>query len=208
MTDHELDVRALRKPDKHPTIFATYAGLGVGESFVLVNNHDPRHLRDEFETEYPGGYEWSYLEPGPTVWRIQITKHTTTALPRVLANTAALASAAEPDANGAIWNLPVRQRDLDANVIRLLPGGSIAEHAGPDIDVLIHVIDGTGHLITERGRLELSLGDVVWLPQHSRRQFTAGAEGIRYLTVHRRRHGLVLEPATRASSSTAGGVGV
>jgi hypothetical protein len=41
MAANELDVRQLRKPDKHPTIFATYAALPVGESFVLVNNHDP-----------------------------------------------------------------------------------------------------------------------------------------------------------------------
>ncbi len=45
MADNELDVRQLRKPDKHPTIFATYAALAVGESFVLVNNHDPKQQR-------------------------------------------------------------------------------------------------------------------------------------------------------------------
>ncbi|OMC18616.1 hypothetical protein A5739_08985 [Mycobacterium colombiense] len=74
MAANELDVRQLRKPDKHPTIFATYAALQVGESFVLVNNHDPRHLHDEFEADYPGGYDWEYLDEGPTVWRIRIGK--------------------------------------------------------------------------------------------------------------------------------------
>jgi uncharacterized protein (DUF2249 family) len=56
MSDPELDVRPLRKPDKHPAIFRTYDSLAAGESFVLVNNHDPRHLREEFEAEHPGGY--------------------------------------------------------------------------------------------------------------------------------------------------------
>ncbi|OBH64815.1 hypothetical protein A5685_20070 [Mycobacterium colombiense] len=74
MAANELDVRQLRKPDKHPTIFASYAALQVGESFVLVNNHDPRHLHDEFEADYPGGYDWEYLDKGPTVWRIRIGK--------------------------------------------------------------------------------------------------------------------------------------
>jgi uncharacterized protein (DUF2249 family) len=46
VADNERDVRQLRKPDKHPTIFATYAAMSVGESFVLVNNHDPKHLGD------------------------------------------------------------------------------------------------------------------------------------------------------------------
>lgn len=73
MTANELDVRELRKPDKHPTIFAAYGALRVGESFVLVNNHDPKHLREEFEADYPGGYEWEYLDKGPT-WRIRIGK--------------------------------------------------------------------------------------------------------------------------------------
>lgn len=81
MAANELDVRPLRKPDKHPTIFATYAGLSVGESFVLVNNHDPKHLRAEFEADYPGGHGWEYLEKGPHVWRIRISKLTDTPPP-------------------------------------------------------------------------------------------------------------------------------
>ncbi len=81
MAANELDVRQLRKPDKHPTIFATYAALQVGESFVLVNNHDPKHLHDEFEADYPRGYDWEYLDKGPTVWRIRIGKLTDTPPP-------------------------------------------------------------------------------------------------------------------------------
>lgn len=75
MPANELDVRQLLKPDKHPTIFATYAALRVGESLVLVNNHDPKHLHEEFEADYPGGYDWEYLDKGPT-WRIRIGKLT------------------------------------------------------------------------------------------------------------------------------------
>lgn len=69
----ELDVRPLRKPDKHPAIFATYRTLLAGEWFVLVNDHDPKHLRDEFETEY-GSFGWEYLTREPRNWRIKITK--------------------------------------------------------------------------------------------------------------------------------------
>ena len=65
MTDSELDVRQLRKPDKHPTIFAVYADLPVWGSFVLVNNHDPKHLHEEFEADHAGSYGWEYLEKGP-----------------------------------------------------------------------------------------------------------------------------------------------
>jgi uncharacterized protein (DUF2249 family) len=58
MADNELDVRQLRKPDKHPTIFAIYADLPVWGSFVLVNNHDPKHLHEEFEADHAGSYGW------------------------------------------------------------------------------------------------------------------------------------------------------
>jgi len=74
MADDELDVRQQRKPDKHPTIFTAYAALAIGESFVLVNNHDPKHLRAEFDVDYPDSYGWEYLEKGPEAWRIRITK--------------------------------------------------------------------------------------------------------------------------------------
>jgi uncharacterized protein (DUF2249 family) len=72
--------------NKHPTIFATYAALAVGQSFVLVNNHDPKHLRAEFDADHPGSHGWEYVEKGPEVWRIRISKLTWTPLPRILAN--------------------------------------------------------------------------------------------------------------------------
>lgn len=196
MSDNELDVRQLAKPEKHPTIFATYAELAVGESFVLVNNHDPKHLRAEFDLDHPGSYGWDYLEKGPTVWRIRIGKLTSTPLPRVLVNSSDLiaAAAAEPDAAGAVWKLEARERDLDSNVIALPAGGRIDSHAGPDLDVLIHVLAGSGGLATETGTIHLSPGALLWLPRRSKRQFTAGPDGLRYLTVHQRRQALVLEP--------------
>ncbi|MCV7399240.1 DUF2249 domain-containing protein [Mycobacterium fragae] len=195
MADNELDVRQLRKPDKHPTIFATYQRLSVGESFVLVNNHDPKHLHDEFEADHAGGYGWEYLEKGPAVWRIRITKLTATPLPRILTNTAVAPS--EPDVTGAVWKLDVRERDLDSNVIALAPGGRIDAHAGADVDVLIHVLSGSGQLGTERGTIDLVPGALLWLPKRSRRQFSAGPDGLRYLTVHQKREILPLTPTVR-----------
>ena len=193
----ELDVRPLRKPDKHPTIFATYADLSVGDSFVLINDHDPKHLRDEFETEHAGSYHWDYLRREPRDWRIEITKLATAPLPRVLLNTTKNSSeGGEPDATGAVWTLPFRDRDLDSNIIALPPEGRIDAHTGPDLDVLIHVLAGSGRLTTELDTVELAAGALVWLPRRSRRQFTAGPDGLRYLTVHQRRQALVLDTST------------
>ena len=190
----ELDVRQLRKPDKHPAIFARYDALAVGESFTLVNNHYPRHLRDEFEVEFPGGYSWDVETDGPTVWRVRIGRTASTALPRVLTDTTAAAAGTESDPTGAVWTLPMRQRDLDSNIIRLAPGAVIDAPRGPDLDVLIHVLDGSGTLTTENSTVELAPGSLVWLPRRSERAFRAGPNGLRYLTVHQRRQALTLDP--------------
>ncbi len=196
----EVDVRSLPKPDKHPVIFAAYDRLPLGGNFVLVNDHDPKHLRDEFEADHPGSFGWEYLAREPRDWRIRITKLASTPPPRVLASTAALAAdAGEPDVSGAVWKLQVRDRDLDANVIALPPGGVIASHVGPDLDVLLHVIAGSGELMSELETVALEPGALVWLPRRSRRQFTAGPGGLRYLSVHQRRQALVLQPGPPAA---------
>ncbi|MGH3125170.1 MAG: hypothetical protein ACRDND_29665 [Streptosporangiaceae bacterium] len=68
-----------------------------------------------------------------------------------------------------MWKLQMRQRDLDSSIISLQPGPAIAAHAGPDLDVLLLVLDGTGQLTTELGPLQLHPGALVWLPRRSRR---------------------------------------
>jgi uncharacterized protein (DUF2249 family)/quercetin dioxygenase-like cupin family protein len=196
VTTETLDVRGLRKPDKHPTIFGLYNGLGCGECFVLVNNHDPVHLHDEFEIEHAGSYGWEYLESGTPEWRIRITKLASSPLPRVLCNTATVTEIA-PSKSGAAWKLQMRGRDLDSNIIRLPAAGTIEAHTGPDLDVLVHVLAGSGELTTELDALALEAGALLWLPRRSRRQFTAGPFGLSYLTVHQRRQALTLTATER-----------
>ena len=190
-----LDVRGMRKPDKHPTIFATFRDLPVGEAFVLVNDHDPVHLHDEFEAEVPGSYSWEYLNKEIRDFRIRIGRTAATALPRVVTNTSA-APETVPDAGGAVWSLRLRERDLDSNVVALPPHGEIGEHLGPDVDVLYHVVDGTGTIVTEGGDVAVAAGDVLWLPKRSQRRIVAGDDGVRYLTVHKHREGLPLTART------------
>lgn len=73
-TPMQLDVRVIPPREKHPTIFQTFAELSPGESFVLVNDHDPFPLRYQFEAERPGEFGWTYLEQGPQVWRVEISR--------------------------------------------------------------------------------------------------------------------------------------
>ncbi|MDA8323903.1 MAG: DUF2249 domain-containing protein [Actinomycetota bacterium] len=68
----DLDVRELAPALRHQTIFDTYRALPPGTGFVLVNDHDPKPLRYQFEAEHAGQFTWSYLESGPRVWRVRI----------------------------------------------------------------------------------------------------------------------------------------
>jgi len=70
----ELDVRVIPPREKHPTIFQTFDALQAGESFILVNDHDPFPLRYQFEAERKDSFTWDYLEKGPQVWRVKIAR--------------------------------------------------------------------------------------------------------------------------------------
>lgn len=71
-TDQELDIRSEIPARRHELIFETYGKLGVGEGFVLINDHDPKPLHYQFQAEHEGQFSWDYLEQGPAVWRVRI----------------------------------------------------------------------------------------------------------------------------------------
>jgi uncharacterized protein (DUF2249 family) len=73
-TERVLDVRVIPPKEKHPAIFETFKALEPGASFVLVNDHDPKPLRYQFQFEHAGEFAWEYLEEGPVVWRVRITR--------------------------------------------------------------------------------------------------------------------------------------
>ncbi len=69
-----VDVRNVAPMNRHPLIFNTFEDLKPGESFELVNDHDPKPLYYQFQAERAGQFTWDYREQGPTVWRVNIGK--------------------------------------------------------------------------------------------------------------------------------------
>ncbi|TCC44872.1 DUF2249 domain-containing protein [Kribbella pittospori] len=67
-----IDVRQIARGGRHPRVFARYARLAPGEAFILVNSHDPKPLRREFEAIHSGAFSWDYLRTGPEEWRVRI----------------------------------------------------------------------------------------------------------------------------------------
>lgn len=74
MNDDTLDIRPVEPRERHPLIFDKWEGLGPGEGFVLINDHDPVPLYYQFQAEKPGEATWVYVESGPDVWRVRIGK--------------------------------------------------------------------------------------------------------------------------------------
>lgn len=67
-----LDIRTIPPMNRHPLIFDRFEALAPGESFVLVNDHNPKPLFYQFQAEHTGEFTWEYLEEGPTEWRVRL----------------------------------------------------------------------------------------------------------------------------------------
>ena len=70
----QLDVRKIQPRERHPLIFQTFDDLAPGEAFELVNDHDPKPLYYQFQAERSGQIDWTYLEEGPELWRVKVSK--------------------------------------------------------------------------------------------------------------------------------------
>ncbi|CAN7587734.1 DUF2249 domain-containing protein [Rhizobium sp. LjRoot258] len=69
-----IDVRTLPPAERHSQIFGTLKGLQPGGTLFITSDHEPRPLHYQLETNFPGKFNWEYLEQGPEVWRVEITR--------------------------------------------------------------------------------------------------------------------------------------
>lgn len=69
-----LDVRPLPPQERHPTVLAAFDALEPGEAILLVNDHDPIPLAYQLQALRPGRFAWEYLEAGPVLWRVAISR--------------------------------------------------------------------------------------------------------------------------------------
>ncbi|MGB6975357.1 MAG: DUF2249 domain-containing protein [Terracidiphilus sp.] len=70
----ELDLREVPRPQRHPLVFARFDALSIGESFELINNHDPVPLNRQLDAMRPGQAEWTCVVRGPEIFRIRIRR--------------------------------------------------------------------------------------------------------------------------------------
>jgi len=73
--DNILNVTLLEPRLKHSTIFERFDELISGESLILHNDHDPKPLFYQLSAQRGDIFSWEYLEQGPQLFRIKITKN-------------------------------------------------------------------------------------------------------------------------------------
>ena len=83
--------------------------------------------------------------------------------------------------------------DLNATLLEWPAGKGPPEHVNESLDVLYVVVDGSATLTVDGEPRDLEAGEATIVNKRARRALVAGAQGVRYLTVHRRRGGLQLK---------------
>lgn len=140
-TDDVLDVRALPCAGKHPLIFERWARLGVGRSFVLVNDHRPEPLRHQFERLVPGCCDWCEVPPPPGAFAVRLTRLRPDPAgfhPQQAAGCGAAAGSGAPADPDILMRLQLDYRALPAPAVRellrhLAPG--LADAVELEVDV-------------------------------------------------------------------------
>lgn len=74
LKENILNVTLLEPRQKHPTIFLRYDELKEGERLTIHNDHDPKPLYYQLQGERGNAFVWEYLEEGPELWKVLITK--------------------------------------------------------------------------------------------------------------------------------------
>lgn len=69
-----LDVTTIAPQFKHSTIYDMFDALNVGEAFIIHNDHDPVPLFFSLKNDRGDTFGWDYVEKGPKVWEVKITK--------------------------------------------------------------------------------------------------------------------------------------
>lgn len=69
-----IDVRQFASADKHRVIFSVWNALKPETSMLLINDHDPKPLYYQLAAEYPGWFNWTYVESEAGLWQVAVYK--------------------------------------------------------------------------------------------------------------------------------------
>jgi regulator of cell morphogenesis and NO signaling len=166
-----LDATLLHPGIKHQTIFQRFDALKPGEIFTLHNDHDPRPLRFQLENLRGNVFSWEYLEQGPELFRIKITKNN---LVNAESEPAKVATATENILNVIAIEPKMKHPTIFVKFDELKPGESLTIHNDHDPKPLYY------QLLGERGNIftweYLEQGPLLWRVKISKRPEGEGDE--------------------------------
>lgn len=71
---NEFDMRPFPPTERHEMFYKAFADIKPGESFEFINDHDPKPLYYQIESESSEPFKWEYLDKGPEVWKVRVVK--------------------------------------------------------------------------------------------------------------------------------------
>jgi quercetin dioxygenase-like cupin family protein len=112
---------------------------------------------------------------------------------RLVSDLEPLRSPSSVTGRGPVWGAESEQ--LNATILEWRAGHRVEKHVNHERDVLIAVLAGSAEVAFADRRETLRSGDALVIPRGEPRQITAGGDGVRYLSAHRRRPPLQISPA-------------
>ncbi len=95
-----------------------------------------------------------------------------------------------PSGTGPLWGLA--SSDLNATLLAWPPGHELVADTNSELDVLLIVLEGGGVATVDEQEHALVPGNALLVEKGSSRVICAGADGLRYVSVHKRRGPLQL----------------
>ena len=75
VSPRSVDIRVLGPcVERKAHVLSVFDGLAVGESLTVVNDHLPNGLRRHFDELRAGAFDWTVVEGGPEVFRVEIRR--------------------------------------------------------------------------------------------------------------------------------------
>jgi quercetin dioxygenase-like cupin family protein len=113
-------------------------------------------------------------------------------------NLARVEAAAPDHTRGAATGLA--SDDFNVTSLSWKAGSGPPEHVNGERDVLVVVLDGSATLSIDGEKHELARGETAIVAKGRTRKITAGRDGVRYLSIHRRRPPLQISRSASAAS--------
>lgn len=69
-----IDLRKLPVMERHPRVFDAWAGIKPDDVLQVINDYDPKPLKNQFAGEFKDLFEWEYAATTPGEWIVNIKK--------------------------------------------------------------------------------------------------------------------------------------